>query len=317
MADTESENEIGRDVDASMRLFERSNVGEASVVTPIRPSRILLVLDGSPQDDASIAAASTMRERFNTETIVLDARDHAEGADTSEQNIAPERAAEVSGARPIARGEGEAYDVILSAVQTHEVDLVILPCPFGRPMEKIGTDSAGTVIDVMLARLKTAMLVIRRDDMRFVQCSESVAMVIGGECEAETLASRWAFGLAADGASVSLNLVLEKEAYQNMRSIFEAINPGTDFQTSDFSDALAKSHAGLHGSMAKTAAASSMSYRLVPIAGEMAPPNPLQDKHKMLIVIPLEADDRFTQGFAQDRIRRSPHPVLVVPNPNH
>jgi hypothetical protein len=33
----------------------------------------------------------------------------------------------------------------------------------------------------------------------------------------------------------------------------------------------------------------------------------------MLIVLPMETDDRFGQGFVQDRVRRSPHPVLIVP----
>lgn len=311
MSDTESENDLGRDVDASMRMFQRSQVGESSAVTPIRPSRVLLVLDGSPQDDASVAAASTLRERFNTETLVLDAKETPD--QVFRQDLAPERAAMVSGARPITRIDGAAYEAILSAVQTHDVDLVILPCPFGRPIEQIGTDSAGTVIDVMLSRLRTAMLVIRRDDMRLADCSSTVAMVVGGECDVETLASRWAFGLASDGAKISLNLVLEKEAFENMKSIFEAINPGTNLDSEAFGDALAKSHADLHGSMAKTAAASGMTYRLMPQAGEVAPPNPLQEDQRMLLVMPLEVDDRFTQGFVQDRIRRSPHPVLVIP----
>ena len=65
--------------------------------------------------------------------------------------------------------------------------------------------------------------------------------------------------------------------------------------------------------MAKTASESGINYSLRPQAGETAPPNPLRDDTKMLIVMPLEVDDRFGQGFVQDRIRRSPHPVLVVP----
>ena len=65
--------------------------------------------------------------------------------------------------------------------------------------------------------------------------------------------------------------------------------------------------------MAKTASALGMSYQLRPIAGEVAPPNPLSESSKMLLVMPLEVDDRFEQGFVHDRIRRSPHPVLVVP----
>jgi hypothetical protein len=64
--------------------------------------------------------------------------------------------------------------------------------------------------------------------------------------------------------------------------------------------------------MAKTASSLGMTYQLRPIAGEVAPPNPLNESKKMLLVVPLEVDDRFEQGFVQDRIRRSPHPILVV-----
>ena len=56
-----------------------------------------------------------------------------------------------------------------------------------------------------------------------------------------------------------------------------------------------------------------MTYQLRPQAGESAPPNLQTESRKMLLVLPLEIDDRFGQGFVQDRIRRSPHPVLIVP----
>ena len=64
--------------------------------------------------------------------------------------------------------------------------------------------------------------------------------------------------------------------------------------------------------MAKTAAALGMSYELHPIAGEVAPPNSLDATKKLLMVLPLEVDDRFGQVFVLDRIRRSPHPILIV-----
>ena len=65
--------------------------------------------------------------------------------------------------------------------------------------------------------------------------------------------------------------------------------------------------------MAKTASAWACPTTCDRMAGEVAPPNPLSESSKMLLVMPLEVDDRFEQGFVQDRIRRSPHPVLVVP----
>ena len=306
--DPESNSELDRDVDASMRMFEKSQVGEAAVITPIKPSRVMLVLDGSSQDETSVAAANHLRESFNVETIVLDARDGQH-----DEDIAVARAADVAGARPIRREDGDSYDAILAAVNTHSVDLLIIPCPFGRSFENVGTDSAGTVIDVMLSRCPCPLLVIRRDDQRLSDCVARVSMTVGSECDVEMKAAAWAFGLAGAGATVTLNLVIEKEQFENIRSIVEALSPEQSFDAEQFSDALAKTHKALHGAMAKTASAEGLTYHLRPQAGEVAPPNPLNDSSMMLIVIPLEVDDRFGQGFVQDRIRRSPHPVLVVP----
>lgn len=318
MPSPESENELGRDVDDAMRMFERSRVGASAALVPIRPSRVLLVLDGSPQDAASIAAASTLREHFNTETLVLDARDRTrliEGQDLDSVpvDLAPESAAEISGARPVARIDGEPHHAIRQTAETHDVDLIVVPCPFGRDFESIGSDSVGSVIDVMLSHSPAPLLITRRDDMRLAECRRRVAIVIGSECDVGPKAARWAIGLSDESAELTLNLVVEHEAYENMRSMIEAIDEDIELDKAKFGDALTKSHHDLHATLAKTIAETSRRYSLKCQAGEVAPPNPLADDQSMLLVMPLEVDDRFTLGFVQDRIRRSPHPVLVVP----
>lgn len=312
MADSDS-SDLSREVDASMRMFEKSQTGDAPGVTPIKPSRVLLVLDGSGQDATAIAAAETLRERFNVETLVLDARDH-DGDSQPHEDLTGPVIEKVSGARPIQRSEGESYEAILAALAAHSVDLLIVPCPFGRDFEKVGTDSAGTVIDVLLSRCPCPLLVIRRSDQRLDACSRTVSVIVGAECDVELKAAAWAFGLAAEHATVTLNLVVEKEHYENIRSIVEALSGGQKLDVDAFAQALTKTHHVIHSAMAKTANQTGRSYHLRPQAGEVAPPNPLQSQDKSLLVIPVEVDDRFGQGFVQDRIRRSPHPVLVVPS---
>lgn len=309
MSESES-NDLDREVDASMRMFEKSKVGPAASIPATEPKRVLVVLDGSPQDETSIHAANVLQGRFQTETLILDARDKEEG-DASD--LAQDQMAAVPASRAIPRAEGDAYDAILAAVESDSPDLAIVPSPFGRSFEKIGADSAGTVIDVLLSRCPIPMLVIRRDDQKLDECSKNVSMVVGGECDVENKAAAWIFGLAAKAATVTLNLVIEKEQFENIRSIFEALDPDASFEPEQFSEALKKTHESIHGAMAKTAATLGMTYRLRPVAGEVAPPNLLAEATKMLLVMPLEVDDRFGQGFVQDRIRRSPHPVLVVP----
>lgn len=301
--------DLDRDVDASMRMFEKSKVGKSAAVIPKTPTRALLVFDGSPQDQAGIATAKYMRERFDCLMFLLDARDNKD----DQRDLGSDAASEIHEGRPLDLAEGESYDTMLRAIEENRIDFLIVPCPFGRSFENVGTDSVGTVIDVLLARCPVPMLVLRRDDQRLAECCQTVSMVVGGECEMEGRAAAWAFGLAGEKATVTLNLVIEKEQYENIRSIVEALTPETSFNPEEFSEALTKTHQDIHGAMAKTASANGMSYYLRPQAGEVAPPNPLNDDSKVLLVMPLEVDDRFGQGFVQDRIRRSPHPVLVVP----
>lgn len=308
---SESEStDLDREVDASMRMFEKSKTGPAATIPVIKPARVMLALDGSEQDDTSVHAASYLRDRFNTETVVLDARDKN---DNDQSDLAIERAGQIPGSRPILRGEGDAYDAILAALAQHSVDLLIIPCPFGRSLDQVGADSAGTVIDVLLSRCNKPLLVIRRKDQKLDRCLAQVSMIVGAECDVETRAAAWAFGLAAPAATVTLNLVIEKEQYENMRSLIEALHPDSKLDPDQFCEAMTKTHQSIHGAMAKTAQGLGMSYHLRPLAGAIAPPNPLRESSQMLLVMPLEVDDRFGQGFVQDRIRRSPHPILVVP----
>ena len=90
--------DLDRDVDESMRMFEKSKVGPASAIRVIEPSRVMLVLDGSEQDETSVQAASYLRNRFNTETLILDARDRET---PDEAQLSADRARQVTGARPI------------------------------------------------------------------------------------------------------------------------------------------------------------------------------------------------------------------------
>ncbi len=312
MSESDS-NEISREVDASMRMFEKSHVGESPALMPIKPARVMLVLDGSSQDATAVAAVQYLRETFNVESLVLDGRERPDD-DTQWVDIASPIVETIPGSRPLSREPGDAYEAILAALKVHSVDLVVLPCPFGRDFEKLGIDSVGTVIDVMLSRCACPMLVIRRSDQKLAECTGEVSVLIGSECDIETKAAAWAFGLAADKGTVTLNLVVEKEQFENVRTIVEALNEGATLDTEAFTAALTKTHQSLHGAMAKTATATNRTYHLLPQAGEQSPPNPLEDSHKKLLVLPLEVDDRYTQGFVQDRIRRSPHPLLIIPS---
>ena len=315
--------DLDREVDESMRMFEQSQTGEVAVVEPRRPSRILLVLDGSTQDPTSIAAAAWMRARFDTETLVLAVVDDSHASERRDgptsrgnQEVAESAARQISGSRVLTRPPSDpptsAYDQILHHVADVDPDLTILPCPFGRDFESVGVDSAGTVVDVLLARMPKPMLIIRAP-RELDPCSHHVRLITGSECDVLRQSAAWALGLLSEGGELSFHVVIEKEAFENLRSVLTALSPDQEIDTQAYGDALAKSHGRLHRELAKTAMRRGARYEMKAEAGEVAPPNPLDDDQNMVLVLPIEVDDRFHQGFVQDRIRRSPHPVLVVP----
>ncbi|MEM6365607.1 MAG: universal stress protein [Planctomycetota bacterium] len=306
----ENPSEFDRDVDDSMRLFQRANIGSAEPLPCIRPARVLAVMDGSDQDELCINTARELNETYNTETFFLDARDSPQ---QRQVDLGAAAAGKISGGRGILRPDGAAFDAILASLKTHHVDLVIVPCPFGRDFKQVGQDSVGTVMDVLLARCAVPILVLRREDQTFSIARRRVSVMVSAESDVGMRAASWALGLAADHAELSLNLVVEKEHFENVRSIVEAMHPDESLSAAQLGDVMVQTHQVLHAAISKSASERSLKYSLIPQAGELAPPNPLSDPKVQLLVMPLEVDDRFTQGFVQDRLRRSPHPVLVVP----
>ncbi|WP_153557269.1 universal stress protein [Roseimaritima sediminicola] len=325
------ENDLERDVEASMRLFKRAMVGPAAELEAADPKRVLLVLDGSSQDESVVAAAAYLQSQLGVQLQVLDLRSEfiIEDPGAKDRGDAGEAPPKDAAAAPSPRaiglkqllpdtqtlpaGEGPAYDRICAAITEQTPDLVIVPCPFARDFESIGSDSAGTVIDVLLNRSPVPLLVIRRNDQPLEEATKEIAVVVGAECESEARAAGWALCLAAPRAQLTLSLVIDREQYENMRALMDVISPENSLDISQLNDAMAESHARLHASINKAAASRNLKYRLQPMAYEDAPPSVLSAARPMLVVLPTEKDDRYCQGFVQDRIRRSPHPVLVVP----
>ncbi|QEG39588.1 hypothetical protein [Roseimaritima ulvae] len=306
----EPESDLDRDVEASMRMFKKAQVGPAAEIALAEPKRVLLVLDGSGQDESVVAAAVHLQKQLGVEVTVLDVGVQAEDAGDRAAVLKPL----LSDTQSLPCGEEPAYDEIMQAVESQTPDLVILPCPFAREFESVGSDSAGTVIDVLLSRCLVPMLVIRRNDQPLEEASKDVAIVVGSECESEAKAAGWAMCLAAPGAELTLSLVIDREQYENIRALMDVITPDKPLELSQLNDAMAESHARLHAGITKAATTHKLRYRLQPMAYEDAPPSVLSTARPMLVVLPTEADDRYCHGFVQDRIRRSPHPVLVVPH---
>lgn len=302
------ERDVDRDIERSMELFQRAQVGEVAAIEPRQPARVLLVVDGSSQDALSLNFASYFRDQLHAELSVLDAREAASG------DLAQQTGSALS-ATVLPKHSGTSFDQILNAIAETQCDLAILPCPFGRDLEEIGADSAGTVIDVLLSRSPVPLLVVRAPYSGTV--FDRVVLALIGENEAARRAAEWAVGLAGTGMRLRLTLLLETEFYENVRQVLAAIEPERGLDSETLSDAMLQANVRLHRALQKSAEARSIGYELrVVNQSEFTFDSPETAASHPLIVLALERGDYASEGHVHDRIRRSRHALLIVPSVN-
>lgn len=300
-----TEHEVDDDLRKSIQMFQRSKVGEVPAIEPLRPKKLLLALDGSSQDETSIELARQLCQRFEPSLDVVDAREQIG------ENSLAEKTAAVLDARALAKPAGESFDQILGAIASSECDLAIVPCPFGRDLETVGTDSTGTVIDVLLARSPVPLLIVRQPYPQEETPFEKVIMLLIGENEAASLAAQWAAGLVAPAGSVGLLLVLEEEVIENVQALFRSLDANTEVTPDMLSDAMEQSYLVLHRGLQKAAEKHGFQSVFAVRREADGPLAELQGQHPLL-VLALERRDHGSQGHVHDRIRHSPHPLLVV-----
>ncbi|QDT39925.1 universal stress protein [Stratiformator vulcanicus] len=300
--------DLDRSVRDSIDLFQKARVGDAAPVKPRVPKSVLVVIDGSTQDGTSIGFARTLKEQFDCKLGVVDARESY-----AENDVADGVAAGLE-AQTLSRTEGDSYEQILAAVEKSGCDFLIVPCPYGRDLNHVGADSAGTVIDVLLSRSPVPLLVVREPYEVGQNPFRSVILVLIGENAAAPDAAALATGLTRATGDVELVLLLEEEFYENFRDIFKALNPESQITREQLVEALQKEHLRLHQSLLKSSAEVGFTYRME-AHGEGDPElNELDaDQGHPLVVLALEHGDHASEGHVADRVRRSKNPLLIVP----
>lgn len=302
-----TERQVSEDVERSMDLFQRARVGTPAPLEPRSPQRILLVLDGSPQDDTSVDLARRLTQQHDARLAVLDAREFGE-----EASLAP-RVAEQLGADCCSRRTGSAFEQILAEAAQRGSDLIIVPCPFGRELADVGPDSAGTVIDVLLARSPVPLLVVRRPFPVSEPLFPEILLLLSRENNAASLAGGWALGLIAARGRIRLLLVVEQSLFEQVREVLQRVDPQVRVSPADLEAAMSNLFARLHRRLAQGATERGMKYELV-VEREEQPTLRWDDgSQPALLALALERSDPTSQPRVQDRIRHSPHPVLVVP----
>jgi hypothetical protein len=303
-----TQREVDRDLDSSMKMFERVKLGEVAPIHPRTPQRMLLALDGSSQDATSIDITVALVERYPCQVSIVAACDDA-------QRVANGAKDRLSGSTIVAAvGPKDPFEPILAAAESEKSDLVIAPCPFGRDFEKIGPDSAGTVVDVLLARLTVPILIVREPHDVAKPVFHNIALRSIGENEAAHQAAVWAVTLAASGGSLELILVFEEEMRENLGMLLKSLDLDVEPSDENLMAALRKAHVRLHRALQKSGEQLDFNYTLTVVNPPDSAPFPEKSFSALsLVVVALERSDHMSQGYARDCVLHRRQPVLVVP----
>lgn len=308
-----TQSQVDSDLQKSMDLFQRSDVGITQSVPLRRPGHILLVLDGSTQDSAAVSLATRMKAQLSCELTWAFV---PAGAGCTLDSAHRERLNEVAGNETStnASKENDTANQILQLVKESGAELLIVPCPFGRDFEAIGEDSTGTVIDLLAARCQVPFVTIRRPDIVDVDPTGHVRLILTGENAAAELAASFAAGLVQSSGKLELLLLVEASFYHNFRQAMHAIDPSKNVTYEDLEHALARQYGRLHASLQHTADEVGFDYELL-IRNEeddisVTPEDPVT--HPAVMVLGAERGDHDSLGEIRDFIRRCPHAVLVA-----
>ncbi|QEG34874.1 hypothetical protein [Bythopirellula goksoeyrii] len=305
-----TQREVDNTLEQSMAMFQRAEVGEVPALEPRKPGRILLVLDGFAQDELGIGIVDRLRQRLGCQVAILDlgtaksTSKHISIPDWSEQ-LDPDS---------ISPDQPEPYEKILAAVSDWQAELALVPCPFGRDFESIGSDSTGTVIDVLLARSPVPVLTTRAPFHPKGDVFSRMRIMLFGENEAAAMAARWSVGLVHPEGSLELVLIVEEEFYENVREAMNSIKPDVKISIESLENALVQTHARLHVALQRSAAKLGFDYSLnVQPPGERKPLR-VDDPASTppLLVLAHERTDSASQGHVSSYIRNSPNPVLII-----
>ena len=303
-----TQSRVDDDINRSMDLFERADVGRAIEVDPLRPRRILAAMDGSTQDEALTLLARQLHDRLECEFAVLAASEIA--AANARQLV--DLGASLQTFDPDIEDD---YDQILRAVKSFDADLILLACPFRRDFESLGEDSTGTVMEVISARSEVPAIFIRRPDATGRDPSKHVRIILTRENAAAVKTACWATGIIQPGGRLELLLLVEESVFKNFKEMMHSIRPDVDFDYEDLENALARTYAKLHAGLQRASQAVGFDYELlIRYEGDEKPITPEHPAtHPALMALGLVRHEHDSRNEIYDFVRRSPHPVLVVP----
>ncbi|MBX3258743.1 MAG: universal stress protein [Labilithrix sp.] len=198
------------DLNQSMGAFESAVSSTKARVQMPTCGAVLLAVDGSEQDATAIALAAEVAPRLRAKLrVTIGSDDH---------EIAARAVAELKAQGHVAEtvtGEGDTPAARILAAQTKtDAGLVIVPAPYLEAMPALRGESLGTTVDMLLAEVHGALLVVRDPIALTAEHLKRFLLPMTVFTPALASAAGWAFSLAEGAATIDLYAVADQKAVE-------------------------------------------------------------------------------------------------------
>lgn len=305
------------DIRASVEAFSAALHARPVQIAAPTVRRILLAVDQSNQGEAAGHFAARLAVRCRARVVLLYA--YEGGRDTAREQYldARARALEDQGVTlepleaPVRSEHGlRSFEQILRTCETQSCDLVVVPAPYGDDYVKLGADSVGVNLDVLLSRSPVPLFVVRAPDVDPVACLQRALLPITAYSPAVAQAAGWMLGLvAADGEMRLLARVSAQEAGE----LGEAARDLDilEIDAEKLAGLRRPELAGLVAALQRQAAEAGLGCRLLVRAGEPLDTVEEANTEEGLLVL-ASSPQREAQVRTCTLVRGSRNPVLVV-----
>ncbi len=295
-----------REIRSTVEAFEAARTARETVLPTLDLRRILLVLDGSNQDETSEGFAQVLARRSGAGLQLLWAypgEDIAERENYLRQRTADLQEAELA-AETIERGairQLRPVEQILAAMRS--CDLAVVCAPYQEDFSDLGRESVGSILDILMVRAPKPVLAVREPKENPQRCLRRVLLPLTPILKTSVDAAAWALYLAKEGSVRLLAISAERP-------------PEEEGDPQKVAAALRRpDEAGLVAAVQKWAAEAAIECRVELRRGEgLEPLAQAANEEDQILVVPCcpRGPEKAAYQRMQALLRVSRNPLLVV-----
>lgn len=313
---TNSMNPDDGELAASMHDFEAALSARHIDLKPPALERILAAIDGSDQSAMTLGLAA---EIVKTTSAKLHVIYPYQGAREPERESFLARALASladQGIEAVAMSREQegapAYTQIITAAETFDAHLVIVPAPFSEDFGELGSDSIGVNLDKLMAYEKPLLIVREpRDDP--AESLRPVLLPLSAHVQENPLAAAWALRLIGEGGTIRLVAVVEDDVLEAAADLVGE-HAAAELDLEHLAQLDRPQTAGLIAELHRQAMQRSLDCRVSVRRGDLvAQVIEMASESQRLIVTGCDADPGSrSYRNVQAIVRRARDPVLVV-----